>query len=97
MLQGLSVPATDGALVCRKFLANLLPCIVVKVPILQDHSFIRVWNGFDDFPDLFLKLREKLKLVRRFLLQIPEPLKRPHERRIHIPCGLDAFSVVTNG
>lgn len=56
MKERLAVPATNGAGVGTKLHADLLPCIVVDVPILQNHALVGVRNRLNDLPYLFLKV-----------------------------------------
>ena len=52
MQQCVSVPAPDGACICTKLSADLFPCIVMDVAVLQNHALVSVRNFLDHFPDL---------------------------------------------
>ena len=56
MKERLAVPATNGAGICTELHSDLLPRIVVDVPVLEYHAFVGIRNCLNDLPYLFLKV-----------------------------------------
>jgi hypothetical protein len=94
MLQGGAVPAVDSGAVGKELVANLLPCHVMNVPVLQDHALVGIRNRLDDFPDLFLQVREQSQLVSYFILQFPQAFQRTDERCVGILGSLYTVFVI---
>ena len=56
MKERLAVPATNGAGICTELHSDLLPCIVMDVPVLEYHALIGIRDCLNDLPYLFLKV-----------------------------------------
>lgn len=56
MQKGFSMPAPDGAGICTKLDADLLPRKTVDVPIFQNHALVGIRNCLNDLSYLFLKV-----------------------------------------
>ena len=85
MQQCVSMPAPDGAGICTKLGADLLPRIVMDVAVLQNQALVGVRNRLDHLPDLLFQVGKHLKLPCDSLFHVPELFKRPGKGSLVIP------------